>query len=64
MNKDLMIEIEFELNSIRYTLENIQSQGVPHKKTYKIIFNTLLKRSKKLQDMIIKHHKDLLNVNY
>jgi hypothetical protein len=64
MNKDLMIEIEFELNSIKYTLENIQSQGVAHKKTYKIIFNTLLKRNKKLQDMIIKNHKDLLNVNY
>ena len=60
MNKNLMIKIEYELNSIKHTLENIKSNGLPHERSFKIIFNSLIKRNKDLQDMVIKHHEDII----
>ena len=61
--KKLMTNIEHELHSIRCTLENIKNNGVPHKKTFEILFNTLIKKNKDLQDMIVKHHKYLLLID-
>ena len=61
--KKLMTNIEHEIHSIRYTLENIKNNGVQHKKTFEILFNTLIKKNKDLQDMIVKHHKYLLLID-
>jgi len=61
--KELMTNIEHEIHSIKYMLENIKNNGVPHKKTFEILFNNLLKKNKYLQDMIVKHHKYLLLID-
>ena len=61
--KKLMTNIEHEIHSIRHTLENIKNNGVPHKDSFKILFNTLIKKNKDLQDMIVKHHKYLLLID-
>tara|TARA_R100000734_G_C3288165_1_gene80462 strand:+ start:344 stop:559 length:216 start_codon:yes stop_codon:yes gene_type:complete len=61
--KKLMTDIEHEIHSIRYTLDNIKNNGLPHKKTFQILFNTLIKKNKDLQDMIVKHHKYLLLID-
>ena len=61
--RKLMTDIEHEIHTIRYTLDNIKNNGVPHKDSFKILFNTLIKRNKDLQDMIVKHHKYLLLID-
>ena len=61
--RKLMTDIEHEIHTIRYTLDNIKNNGVPHKDSFKILFNTLFKKNKDLQDMVIKHHKYLLLID-
>ena len=61
--RKLMTDIEHEIHTIRYTLDNIKNNGVPHKDSFKILVNTLIKKNKDLQDMVIKHHKYLLLID-
>ena len=61
--RKLMTDIQHEIHTIRYTLDNIKNNGVPHKDSFKILFNTLIKKNKDLQDMVIKHHKYLLLID-
>jgi hypothetical protein len=62
MNKEIMIDIEFNLNSTNYMINDLLNNKY-NKLTTNIALRLLSKKSKELQAMVLKHHKELTDNN-